>query len=232
MRGVAIIALAACTGVPRPAPAPRHAAPLAGAVLAVPGETMEFKVALRGIRVGIVQTALGWPGVVDGRSAIIVRSRGKTDGVLQLIGDLTWELDSTIDLERGLPIIDHEEAWAEFAGQKEHHRGAHHWDADEHRHDIHSAVGAIRAWHSAPGDRTEFDVELGGARFDVQLWHVGRAVVQHQPAIHYDGLAAGEFPFSAWVSDDLARVPLRLTAQTTWGEISVELVDYQIPSDR
>lgn len=232
MRALAIIVVAACTGVPRAAPPRQRAAALAGAVLAVPGETLEFKVTLRGIGVGIVQTAIGWPGVVDGRSAIIVRSRGKTDGLLQLLGDLTWELNSTIDLERGRPIYDVEEAWADFAGHKEHHAHEHHWEGDEQRHDIHSVVGAVRAWHSSPGDRTTFDVEVGGARFDVEMWHVGRAVVQHQPAIHYDGIAADEFAFSAWVSDDLARVPLRLTAQTKWGEISVELVDYQVPADR
>jgi hypothetical protein len=38
-------------------------------------------------------------------------------------------------------------------------------------------------------------------------------------------------PITAWLSDDAARVPLKLVAQSPWGEIAVELVDYQIPSD-
>jgi hypothetical protein len=52
-----------------------------------------------------------------------------------------------------------------------------------------------------------------------------------QPAIRYDGMVEGEIPMTAWVSDDAARVPLKLVAQSRWGEIAVELVDYQIPSD-
>jgi len=230
MRGLLIVAIAGCTGV-RPVAHHLHTTPLAGAVVAVPGETMEFRIALRGITVGLVQTAVGWPGDVDARQAVIVRSRGKTDGLLQLFGDLTWELTSTLDITRGLPLQDHEEAWAELAGEKNHEDHHRHWDDDDHVHDIHSAVCAVRAWRSQVGDRTEFDVEIGGAHLDVQMWHVGRAVVQHQPAIHYDGLVAGEFPISAWVSDDAARVPLRLVAQSKWGEISVELVDYQVPAD-
>ena len=232
MRALAVMVLAGCTGVPRTHVPARRAEPLSGAMLAVPGETMEFAVALRGIRVGLVQTAVGWPGVVDDHRAVIVRSRGKTDGLLSLLGDLTWELSSTVDVERGVPIVDHEEAWAQLAGDKEHHESRHRWDDGDHRHDIHSAVTAIRGWKSSPGQRTEMEVEIGGGHFDVTMWHVGRAMVLHQPAIRYDGLAADKIPFSAWVSDDTSRVPLRFAAQTEWGEISVELVDYQIPSDR
>jgi hypothetical protein len=232
MRALAVIVLVGCTGVPRAAPVTRRATPLTGAMLAVPGETMEFEVKLRGIRVGLVQTAVGWPGVVDDHRAVIVRSRGKTDGLLGLLGDLTWELSSTVDVESGVPIEDHEQAWADFAGDKEHHESHHRWDDGEHRHDIHTAVTAIRGWRSSPGARTELEVEVGGGRFDVSMWHVGRAMAVHQPAIRYDGIAADQFPFSAWVSDDTSRVPLRFVVQTKLGEISVELVDYQIPSDR
>jgi hypothetical protein len=44
-------------------------------------------------------------------------------------------------------------------------------------------------------------------------------------------MRAFAIPMTAWVSDDAARVPLKLVAQSRWGEIAVELVDYQIPSD-
>jgi hypothetical protein len=169
--------------------------------------------------------------VIGDRPALIVRSRGKTEGVLALIGDLTWELSSTIDTRSGVPIEDHEEAWAELAGDKHHENHHRHWDGDESLHDIHSAVGAVRGWRSKPGDTTAFEVEIGGAHLDVSLWHTGRAFAVHQPAIRYDGTVEGEIPMTAWVSDDAARVPLKLVAQTKWGEIAVELVDYQLPSD-
>jgi hypothetical protein len=230
MRALAVVVLVGCTGV-KPVRERVRATALAGAVLVVPGETMEFRIALRGITVAEVQTAIGWPGTFEGRRAVIVRSRGKTSGLLQLIGDLTWELTSTIDTARGQPIEDHEEAWVAMAGQKDHSNEHHHWDADEQRHDIHSAVGVVRGWRSKPGDRSELEVVIGGGHIDLTLRDVGRSFAAHQPAIRYDGLARGEFPISMWISDDAARAPLRFTAQSPWGEITVDLVDYQIPSD-
>ena len=231
MRAFAIAVLAGCTAAHAVPKQHVHAAALAGAMLAVPGETMEFRVSLRGVKVGLVQTAVGWPGVIGDRTAVIVRSRGKTEGVLSLLGDLTWELSSTIDTARGVPIEDHEEAWAELAGDKHHEDHHHRWEDGETRHDIHSAVTTIRGWQSKPGDRTELEVEIAGAHLGVALWHVGRAFAVHEPAIRYDGMVEGEVPITAWVSDDAARVPLKLVAQATWGEIAVELVDYQVPAD-
>src|SRR3954467_11457374 len=233
MRALPIALLLGCSGV-KPVPDRVRAAPVENerAVLVVPGETMDFRIALRGVTVGEVQTAIGQPGIVDGRRAIIIRSRGKTDGILQLFGDITWELTSTIDLARGQPIEDHEEAWMVFAGQKDHANDHHHWDADDPGHDIHSCVGLVRGWRSKPGDRSELEVMIGGAHLDVALWHVGHAFPAHQPAIRYDGVVRGQWPISAWVSDDAARAPLRLTAQSPWGEITVDLVDYQIPRDQ
>jgi hypothetical protein len=198
MRVLAIVAMVGCTGVRPVAPAPRdraRTAALDGAVVAVPGETMEFRVSLRGVKVGLVQTAVGWPGVIGERPALIICSRGKTEGVLSLIGDLTWELSSTIDTARGVPIEDHEEAWAELAGDKHHENHRRRWDADDALHDIHSAVGAVRGRRSKPGDSTAFEVEIGGAHLDVALAHTGRAFAVHQPAIRYDGLVEGEIPF-------------------------------------
>jgi len=230
MRSLVVVVLAGCTGV-KPVHDRVHAAPLAGTVLVVPGETMEFRIALRGVTMGEVQTAIGRPGEVGGKRAVIVRSRGKTDGILKLFGDITWELTSTIDVARGEPIEDREEAWVEFAGQKDHADERHQWNDDDRRHDIHSLVGVVRGWHSKPEDRSELEVEIGGAHLDVALWHVGRAFMAHEPAVRYDGIVRDEFPISAWVSDDAARVPLRLVAQSPWGEISVDLVDYQLPSE-
>ena len=222
-----LVVLAGCTGV-KPVQSHAHAVPLQGAVTVVPGEAMEFEVRLRGIRVGRVQTAIGWPGVVGGHRAVIVRSRGKTDGLLALIGDITWELTSTIDLDSGAALSSVEEAWVEFAGEKHHERQP----ARDGERDIHATVGAVRGWHSKPGDRSELDCAIGGAHLTIAMWDSGRAFAAHQPAVRYDGIVHDELPIAAWISDDAARVPLRLTAQSPWGEIAVDLVDYQIPTDR
>jgi hypothetical protein len=52
-----------------------------------------------------------------------------------------------------------------------------------------------------------------------------------QPAVRYDGVARGKFPFKIWISDDTARVPLRMETSTKWGAVVVELVEYNAPRD-
>jgi hypothetical protein len=116
---VASSAVATAPKPPQPAPADEPK------IFAVPDELMEFGVSLRGIHVGVVQTAIGRPGMVDGHRELIVKSRGKTDGFAALIGDLKWELESTIDLDASLPLTSHEQAWIDFAGDKQHEDHTH-----------------------------------------------------------------------------------------------------------
>ncbi len=195
-------------------------------ILVMPDETMAFRVSFRGITVATVQTAIGRPGWVDGRRAIIVRSGGRTAGLIAMLGDLRWELETTIDLDRGLPIRDHEETWADLAGEHEHHDEPRTWTDADHDHDLHSAIGALRGWHAAPRDRRELRLELGGGHFPLEVWPAGRAAVSGQPALRFDGTADGSWRFSIWISDDVARVPLAAKTDTEAGPVAVELVDY------
>ena len=58
---------------------------------------------------------------------------------------------------------------------------------------------------------------------------VGSAAVLQMAA---SASEAAKKRFRQVTTDDAARVPLRLTAQSPWGEITVDLVDYQIPRDQ
>ncbi|HEY5938652.1 MAG TPA: hypothetical protein VIU61_28570, partial [Kofleriaceae bacterium] len=95
---IVVGALAGCTAGTAVAPAPRSAAvatrvaPAAPATHVIAGETFEFVAKLRGIQVARVQSAVGEAGFVDGQRAIIIKSRGFSDGVLSLVTELTWEL--------------------------------------------------------------------------------------------------------------------------------------------
>jgi hypothetical protein len=195
-------------------------------VLVVPDETMEFHVTFRGMTIANVQTAIGKPGWVDGKRAIIVRSGGRTAGIIAMLGDLRWELESTIDLDRGLPIRDHEEAWAELAGEKEHHDEHHEWSASDTYHDLHSAIGALRGWHATAKETREIRLELGGGRIQLALGPAGQGIVAGRPALRFDGVAHQQWHFSIWISDDAARVPLAAQTETELGSVAVELVDY------
>jgi len=232
VRTLALLVLCSCNHFREPPPAAhaRHAA-IGTGVLAVPDETMEMRATVRGIVFATVQTAIGEPGWVDGRRAIIVRSRGRADGFASLFGDFSWELQSTIDLDTGVPIEDREDAEATMAGKHEHHTDAHTWSDGEQRHDIHSAVGAVRAWHSEPGLATELEVEVGGGRFTVDLADSGRETFGGKPAVRYEG-RGGDQSFVTWVSDDEARVPLAFRADTEVGKVSLELVAYDVRDER
>jgi hypothetical protein len=217
---------AGCAGA-LPNPAKSDARPteahLAGKALAVPGEAMEYQVALRGVTVGRVQVAVGKPGWVEGRPAIIVRSRGASAGLLSMIGNLRWELTTTLDLETGEVLREVEESWLEVGGKQEHDRNEH---SHEHDYNLHAAAGALRAWRSSLGDHTHLDVRIDRAEIDVELHDAAREMLGNRPAVRYEGIALEKYAFRLWLSDDAARVPLLLRTESKWGQIEVELVDY------
>jgi hypothetical protein len=195
-------------------------------VFVVPEETMSFSVTFRGITVADVQTAIGKAGWVDGKRAVIIKSRGKVDGFVALIGDMRWELETTVDLERGYPILDHEEAWADVGGEKHHEDHHETWTAEETGHDIHSAIGTLRGWHPAPNEHRNVRMQLGGGHFPIEIWPAGRGVVGGRPALKFDGTADHDVHFSIWISDDAARVPLAAETETELGTVGITLVEY------
>jgi Protein of unknown function (DUF3108) len=227
MRAILLMMACGCNHLPitaaGAAPAPGPAEPSVP-VFVVPDETMSFEITFRGIQVANVQTAIGKPGWVDGKRAVIIKSLGRTQGFVALIGDLRWELESTIDLDRGTPISDHEEAWTEFAGET-HHEDKH-GSFDDSEHDVHSAIGTLRGWHGGPKQHRHVRMELGGGSFPIDIWPAGRERVSGRPALRFDGIAAHGAHFSIWLSDDAARVPLLCATETELGTIAVKLVEY------
>lgn len=228
MRGLLVVLLAGCTAVgaaPPPPPVPAVLHPL-GRPLAIPGEGMLYEVTFRGLRVGRVQVGVGEPGWFEGRRAIIVESRGVTDGIVALLGELDWQLATTIDLERGRPLLTIEEAHLTFRGKTRTERSRSTRDV----HSIHSAAAALRGWRSAPGQHARLAVRIDAAHLELALHEAGRDLLD-QPAVRYEGVARGKYPFTIWISDDTARVPLRLRTSTRWGGIGVDLVEYTAPRD-
>src|SRR5205809_894186 len=105
VRTLTLLAVCACNRLPPGAPAAVAPSPAAAAAapkpFAVPDETMEFRASLRGVTVGVVQTAIGRPGWIGERRAIIVRSRAHSEGLVSMLGEIVWELNTTIDLDAG-----------------------------------------------------------------------------------------------------------------------------------
>jgi hypothetical protein len=197
-------------------------------VYGVPGETMEYEFALRGIPVGRVVVAVGDVGWIEGRRAMIVRGRGQSAGLAALLAEMVWEMTSTVDLDHGYVLASHEETAMTFAGTTEHE---HQNIGDEHVHDIMSAVGAIRAWRSAPAQRAEISIRLGSSSLSGVLVDASHEFLAsaERPAVKYTGTFEGRVHITGWLSDDTARVPLRLEMDTPIGRLTVDLVDYHAP---
>lgn len=227
MRGLLVLVVSGCAGVAAaPAPPPAAVEHTLGTPFAVPGETMIFEVSLRGMRVGRVEVGVGQPGWVEGKHAIIVKSHGETEGLVSLLGDLDWTLETTIDLETGRPIASVEDAAITFRGKTETEHDA----STDDTHDVHSSIVALRGWRSAPNQKTTLELEIADASIDLALHEGGHDWID-RPAVRYDGVAFGKWPFKIWLSDDTARVPLRMETSTKWGRIGVELVEYTAPRD-
>jgi hypothetical protein len=121
----------------------------------------------------------------------------------------------------------------------------HYQFGDQEVHDAHTAMARVRTWRAEPGDRMTLWM-IGGRRiWHSEIWPVGREVIGtrlgNQPALHLDGSSRRARPdltidpskeprtFSVWLSDDADRVPLRVQAHTEYGDLTIELVDYQRP---
>jgi len=234
MRGsVVAFAIAGCTPpIQTTAPPPRPAARPAASVLAIPGESMIYQVRFRGLAVARVQVAIGRAGWVDGHRAVVVRAHGASDGVVAMLAEITWDLTTTLDLDGGYPRSHVEEASVLFQGKREHERRTRTWEPGDTKHDALSAAAWLRAWPARPDDRGELAVEIAGADFTVELWRAGREMVEApkpMAAVRYDGRIEEDFHFAAWISDDAARVPLRLRTETKWGDVTGELLEYDAP---
>lgn len=201
---------------------------------ALPGESFEYRVTLRGIVVGRVRVAIGEAGVVAGTPAVISRARGDTAGVAaMLLGKGVYESRTTLDLEHHRPLEHHEEMWIEVPGMKKHHERSEGWE-DGEAQDAHSAIALLRGWRSQPGEKIELRVRLLAAQLDIEASHTRREYLPaaHAHAVRYDGTIEAEHGFVGWISDDPSRVPLRFELGSEVGVFVVELVTYQAPPDR
>lgn len=110
-------------------------------------------------------------------------------------------------------------------------------------HDSHAVLGALRAWEGQVGERLYF-YGVSGRR----IWRSGlefkgyetiRTAMGLYPTLRFEGTAQRMTykmqpdtrrkarGYTIWLSDDGNRLPLLITGRTEYGEVSLELVDYQ-----
>src|SRR5262245_54484284 len=101
-----LAALAGCAGA-EAMTLPQSAKPGATATNEVglnPGEAMAFEVRLGGVLAGEAALAVGEIGEVDGKRAVVVKSRAATAGAAALIRKITDEATTVIDIATGRPM--------------------------------------------------------------------------------------------------------------------------------
>jgi len=177
-------------------------------------------------------TFTSWIDVATGRSRRFQTAEYAT-------GSKTDIEYTTIDIagrtDAGIPIVQHDSDKPESAEiQKASLPEV--WDYNTY-------MVALRSWEGAPG--ATVTLEVFRSRY---LWHVDIKIGPKQrlttelgdfPALRFDAhaykldRAGAKFPnsderdFSIWISDDDGRVPLKLVARTDYGDVKMEIVDYQ-----
>jgi|LNFM01.2.fsa_nt_gb hypothetical protein len=207
------LALAACGGIEANPVAPAAAvmAPAQKELGLYPGEAMAFEVKLAGVLVGEAQLAVGEPGLVDGKHAVVVRSRAATAGAAALLKRISDEATSLIDTATGAPISVDTEVW-----NGDRHTTAHstfqgttakiRYQRNDAKpidlvvdfktnqlHDSHTAMAQVRSWRGEAGDRRTLYVVGGRRMWRVDVTYVGPDTIGtelgNRKAIVFEGVS-------------------------------------------
>ena len=264
------------SGAPRPAEARAAEMPATATFVRlqptqpfyVAGETMSFELSYGGILTGRAVMAVGQPGQIDGRPILIVRSLFETAGAAKLLSVFRDNIDTHIDWTTGAPV-EHRaraesaerkvNAFTRFEGQRTlieyQHEGRRKLTFEvtlpegEVMHDMHSVLGALRAWEPVPGSVVYFYSVSGRRVWRTELVLRGsettRTAMGLRSALHFEGFSRrlhhrtlepdpNKEPrgMSLWLSDDVHRMPLRVVAHTEYGTFQAELVTYQRPDQQ
>jgi hypothetical protein len=109
-------------------------------------------------------------------------------------------------------------------------------------HDAHSAMAQLRGWRATPGDKRSVFVVGGRRVWRVDVTYAGDdtlgLAIGNRRAMKFLGeafrtkrdltaeTAKPNRTFAVWLSADADRVPLKLVAKTEFGEITMELTEY------
>ncbi len=232
-----------------------------------PGEAFHFDISFRGIVGARAVMAVGEPGVEGEREIVILRSRIHSTGVAAAFRDVRDEVETRIAMDTGRPVLhraDIQSASPEAMIETEFGTGPFEigvsrlgrspttYDQtlpdERSAHDLHSLLGALRAWDATPGDEV-YAYLLSGRR----IWHLTARSGGTEPvdtafgtreATRIDSVAwrmdsdlevdPNRDPrrVRLWLADDTTRAPLRIEADTEHGTVNVELIAHDLPDAR
>ena len=200
MRALLLALVAACAGAeatPLLAQEPAAPPPPANRELGLhPGESMTYDVQLAGVLVGEAQLAVGEVGEIDGKRAIVVKSRAATAGAAALLKQISDESTTVIDVDTGQPLkvdmiavngektataavtFDGKVATVTYQRSEEARTQILKFDAKSTvLHDMHTAMAAIRGWRATPGSVRTVHL-IGGRRiWKIDMKYIGEETI-------------------------------------------------------
>ena len=173
------------------------------------GERMEIGFWLRSFPIGQVTVSVGEPCGRDTEVGMVVRSTGKSTGLLGQIKDAWVDIGSVLDVRTGLPLATRwNQEYDDLARYEVEYERDRYWsrsiDARNRArmrprpvpcpvHDLHSVIGLVRAWDPVPGVRGHAYLVVGRALWRIELELAGRETVStslgEREALHIDGIA-------------------------------------------
>jgi len=181
-----------------------------------PGEAMTFEVSLAGVLAGEAAIAVGEPGEVDGRKAIVVTSRVASAGAFRWVKLVEDTLTTTIDMDTGLPIS--HTADTQFGPKLYHadntfdgaqvdlawHKGdsdlrhTHYDFRDVVAHDAHTAMASMRTWDGTDGEVRRLYLVGGRRIWKTDVTWAGRETIAttmgNQATIRFEGVSTRVTP--------------------------------------
>jgi len=228
----------------------------------VPGERMRWNVTWMGVTGGVAGLAVGEPGQIDGRPVLVVRSESRSEGLMARLREVHDQSFTKLDLESAQPLaFEGDVVFGERssrivttfapprvsfqyqrAGRREI-RWTQRLPSGSTIHNLHSAIGALRAWRPKRGEKASFYAVSGRRLYRIDLEARGSDNVDtplgRLPTLRIHGTAQrllrslADDPrrkprvFDVWVTDDVNRLPVWVKGHTEYGDVEVSLVDYK-----
>jgi hypothetical protein len=195
-RAILAVLLAGCAGAEAMTlPQPPREGPQEHTLGYFPGETMAYEVQLAGVLVGEAQLAVGTIGTIDGKQALVVKSRAATAGAAALVKKMVDESTTVIDVATGKPmqvdtlVVNGDKTTtvtAKFTGtvadivytrSGEKPQPSKIDFKTEAAHDMHTAMAALRGWRAVPGITKSVYI-IGGRRlWRIDLRYIGEETI-------------------------------------------------------
>jgi len=222
---------------------------------AVPPEVLRARVEIFGLPIASLQSALcpgergGLRVSTDVDAAPIVKVIRKTSGEArtELVGPRLAPRSSDYTFRDGDLIrhyaVDYRTGGYSYVydnGGVDSRRGSDDVPEGAEVHDLQSAMLRLRAWRPKLGETAYLYVVLGRRPWRVDVTSRGPEMVKvgEDPRLSYriDGVAvrlwqpekATPKRFSLWLSEERERVPLRMVADASFGEVTMMLTDRQV----